>query len=108
MRRSVEETAEAEADALEAFKWYLDNALTERPALRFRDELKDCYRRIGESPERYPIYRRNTRRALLHSYPYGVIFRIEPKRVVVIALMHLRRRPGYGTRRRTGTRPRKS
>ena len=100
MTRNVEETEEAEGDALRAFKWYLDNALTEQAALRFRDELEDCYQRIGEAPERYPIYRRDARRALLHSYPYGVIYRIASDRIIVVAVMHLRQRPGYGTTRR--------
>ena len=102
MQRSVEVTRLAEADALRAFVWYLDNCLSERPALGFQAELRNCYRRIEQSAEQFPEYRRGARRALLQTYPYGVVFRIVEPRVIITAVMHLKQRPGFGARRSPG------
>lgn len=49
---------------------------------------------IAEHPLRYPVIRRNTRRALLSRFPYAVYFRIYEEVVVVVACMHGRRNPG--------------
>ena len=48
---------------------------------------------IAEHPLRYPIIRRNTRRALLRRFPYVVYYRIYDDVVVVVACMHGRRNP---------------
>jgi hypothetical protein len=34
-------------------------------------------------------------RALANRYPYGVLYAVEPDRIYVAAVMHLRQRPGY-------------
>ncbi len=37
----------------------------------------------------------NIRRRIVPRFPFGVLYSVEPERVVVVAVMHLRRRPGY-------------
>lgn len=37
----------------------------------------------------------NCRRRRFKKFPYGVVFRVHDGAIVVIAVMHLRRRPGY-------------
>jgi toxin ParE1/3/4 len=39
------------------------------------------------------------RRRLVHRFPFGVVYEIESENISVIAIMHLRRRPGYWKRR---------
>jgi plasmid stabilization system protein ParE len=39
------------------------------------------------------------RRRLLQRFPFGVVYEVETQNISVIAIMHLRRRPGYWKRR---------
>jgi hypothetical protein len=32
---------------------------------------------------------------LVPKFPYGLLYRIEPARIYIVAVMHLHRRPGY-------------
>ena len=68
-------------------------------ANRFGDALDRAIERIAETPERFPIYLANTRRLLLRRFPYAVIYRLDPGRIIVLAIAHQRRRPGYWQRR---------
>ena len=81
----------AAADIDEAFLWYE----AQRPGLGHdflaaADTLIDV---IAEHPLRYPVIRRNTRRALLRRFPYAMFFRIYDEVIVVVACMHGRRNP---------------
>jgi toxin ParE1/3/4 len=35
------------------------------------------------------------RRVLVPEFPFAVIYRLEPDRIFILAVMHLKRRPGY-------------
>jgi plasmid stabilization system protein ParE len=48
---------------------------------------------IAEHPLRYPVIRRNTRRALLRRFPYAIYYRVYGDVIVVVACMHGRRDP---------------
>jgi plasmid stabilization system protein ParE len=39
------------------------------------------------------------RRRLMQRFPFGVVYEVETENISVIAIMHLRRRPGYWKRR---------
>jgi toxin ParE1/3/4 len=41
------------------------------------------------------------RRRLIERFPFGVVYELESANISVIAVMHLRRRPGYWKRRRS-------
>jgi plasmid stabilization system protein ParE len=43
---------------------------------------------------------RCTRRLLLPRFPYHVVYRLSPAEIVVVAVAHAKRRPGYWKRRR--------
>jgi plasmid stabilization system protein ParE len=36
-----------------------------------------------------------TRRALVGRFPYQVVYRLTPTEIVIVAIAHLKRRPGY-------------
>ena len=36
-----------------------------------------------------------TRRALVAKFPYQVVYRVRPSELVIVAIAHLKRRPGY-------------
>ncbi len=81
----------AAADIEEAFHWYEG----QRPGLGdgFRFELKATLDRVAANPQLYQVLHRNTRRALLRRFPYGVFYREYPEAIVVVAVMHGRRAP---------------
>ena len=37
----------------------------------------------------------HTRRALVARFPYQVVYRLRPTELVIVAIAHLKRRPGY-------------
>lgn len=82
---------EARRDALEAHRWYEAQA----PGLgaQFRDELEATLEGICETPTAFPVLLRDTRRARLRRFPYGVFFREYDETVVVVAVLHGRRDP---------------
>ena len=58
--------------------------------------------RIKSFPKAWHPYTSNTRRCLTRRFPYGVVYQILESEIVVIALVHSSRKPGYW-RDRLGT-----
>ena len=83
----------AEQEMLDAAMYYELQA----PGLGsdFLDKIDTAVQEIGENPERCPIIQSKTRRRFIHRFPYALLYRVDPKEVVVQATMHLRRRPNY-------------
>lgn len=81
----------AAADIDEAFLWYEG----QRPGLghEFLAAAQRLIDAVARHPLRYPIVRRDTRRALLRRFPYAVYFRVYGEVIVVVACMHGRRSP---------------
>jgi plasmid stabilization system protein ParE len=89
---------DADIEVEEAALWYEE----QRPGLglEYMAAVSRVILDIGESPERFPVWRLPWRRALLRRFPYVVFFDIEEDRVVVWAVAHTKRRPGYWIARR--------
>ena len=81
----------AAADIDEAFLWYEG----QHPGLghEFLAAAQTLIDAVAQYPLRYPVARRNTRRALLRRFPYAIYFRIYDEAIVVVACMHGRRNP---------------
>ena len=82
---------EAEQDLSDAASWYEERQ--SGLGHRFLDEILTTFVSLAETPLRYPVVHRNTRRALIHRFPFGVYYRIENNNIVVIAVMHGSRDP---------------
>ena len=82
---------EAERDLLDAASWYEE----QQSGLghQFLDESLATFSTIAERPFLYPSVHRNTRRALIHRFPFGVYYRVGGAIVVVVAIMHGSRDP---------------
>jgi len=88
----------------EAAAWY-----DERVAglgVRFLTEVEAAFARIDEMPLLGPpwLHRRvppGVRRMFVRSFPYSAVYIVEP-RLVVVAIAHAHRRPGYWKVRLTG------
>ena len=83
----------AGADIEEAFVWYEG----QRPGLGddSLDAIRTVFEVLEESPRRYRVVHRDTRRANLRRFPYGVFYRMIRSEVVVLAIIHLHRDPAH-------------
>ena len=88
----------AAADVEDAFLWYE----SQRPGLgdEFLDELALVLGVIAEHPNRFPIIHRDTRRALLHRFPYALFYRVLDEKIIIVACMHGKRNPAHWQLRR--------
>jgi toxin ParE1/3/4 len=67
---------------------------------RFADMIEEALRRIVESPATWRIMEDDVRRCLTHVFPYGVLYSVEADFILVLAVSHLARKPGYWKARR--------
>ena len=88
---------EAQRDIGDAAAWY--EAQREGLGHEFLDELARTLKLVGANPTLYPLVHRQTRRALLHRFPFAVFYRAEDRQVMVIAVMHAKRSPRHWKRR---------
>lgn len=83
----------AEMEMMDAAMYYEGQA----PGLGvdFLPKIDTALHEISETPLRWPVIRSNIRRRLIHRFPYGLLYRDDPDEVVILATMHLHRRPDY-------------
>jgi plasmid stabilization system protein ParE len=62
---------------------------------RFVAAVESAILGIQESPERWPIFEQDVRRRLVRVFPYVILYDIEPKSILVIAVMHTHQKPFY-------------
>jgi toxin ParE1/3/4 len=67
----------------------------QRPGLgaQFVAEVDSAVRLAAAHPERFPIKHAGVRSVPVRRFPYAVFYRIEPDRIVVLAVFHGRRNP---------------
>ena len=62
---------------------------------RFKEEVKKAIKRIAKYPEAWSVERGDVRGALLHKFPYKLLYSIEADHIFVIAVAHQHRKPDY-------------
>ena len=83
----------AEAELQSAVQYYEERQVG--LGLEFAEEVYATLARIEEHPEAWSRVSANTRRCLLHRFPFGVIYQVRLDGLHIIAIAHLHRRPGY-------------
>ena len=84
---------EARTEYLDAVAYY-----EERQAglgARFAMEFESTLRRIAEAPARWNTLEGEIRRCLTRTFPFGVLYFIAADHILVLAVMHHNRKPGY-------------
>jgi plasmid stabilization system protein ParE len=81
------------AEAEKAVAWYAQR--NAHAAVAFARAVSHAIDLISESPERWPVYLEGTRRILVERFPFQLVYRVGGTRVLVVAVAHGRRRPGY-------------
>ena len=65
-------------------------------AVAFAHEIDTAISRITDSPLRYPQGEHGTREFILHwRFPYTVVYRIKDSLIVIVAVAHQSKEPGY-------------
>jgi toxin ParE1/3/4 len=82
---------EADADLKEALAWYEE--IHPDLGMRFALAVDAAIEVIARSPLAFQIVHLKIRRAGVRRFPYGLFFKVESNRIVVIACMHGRRNP---------------
>jgi plasmid stabilization system protein ParE len=85
--------AQAEAELNEAVDYYT----ARQPGLGrdFAHEVDTAIQNILAYPNAWTPLSERTRRCLVNRFPYGVIYQVTDKGILIIAIMQLNRRPGY-------------
>lgn len=93
----VELHPEARAELREARRWYYERSPLS--AFAFADEVDRAVSRIREAPNQFPLADHVTRRLVLRRFPFTVFYRARENEIVIVAVAHQKRRPGYWKQR---------
>jgi hypothetical protein len=93
---------EAKAEVGDAAAWYDDR----EPGLgdRFLDAVLEAQSDVEQHPDRFPPPRHVRASRALHcrrirGFPYSMIYEVREHELLVLAVAHGRRKPGYWTKR---------
>lgn len=85
---------EAEEEMNEAARFY--ERRKKGLGLEFLNEVERTIASILAHPRSGPAISPSIRRRIVHRFPFGVLYAIHSeKKIVIVAVAHLKRRPGY-------------
>jgi toxin ParE1/3/4 len=83
--------------ALEEYRqaalWYAERE--PEVALKFVASVENAIERIVEAPMRWRVVDEDVRRCLTRVFPFGILYTMEDNFLLILAVMHLSRVPGY-------------
>jgi plasmid stabilization system protein ParE len=88
---------EAELEFEAADEWYLSRNF--EASVAFLSDVYDAMENIAQAPQRWPKHLYGTRRFVLQRFPFSVIYLDDPEMIIIIAIAHGKRRPGYWKQR---------
>jgi plasmid stabilization system protein ParE len=83
----------AEAEMTEAALFY--EAASSGLGNDFLDDVQQAMGRLCEYPQAGEVVASGLRRMLLHRFPFSIIYSVETDVILVVAIAHHGRRPGY-------------
>jgi toxin ParE1/3/4 len=89
----------AAQEFVEAIKFYRQRG--PQLAKRFDHEIRAAIGKIMAAPEHWRPLEGDVRRCFVRVFPYSVLYTIEPDYILIVALMHGKREPGYWRNRLT-------
>lgn len=88
----------AEIELSDAFSWY-ENQVSGLGA-DYLNAVEASLYTIKRNPETCPVVHGTIRRCLIRRFPYAIFYLVEPSRIVVLAVFHVRRNPVDWKKRR--------
>jgi toxin ParE1/3/4 len=89
---------EALTEYSEAVQYYAEQRV--EIAQAFINAIEDTIYRIREFPTRYALIDEDVRRCMVRRFPYGILYTVEQDYILILAVMHCSREPGYWKNRR--------
>ena len=84
---------QAEEEYLTSLDWYVERSPL--AAANFQKAFERAIEKIQAAPTRWPIYFEGCRKYALHQFPFAIVYRVFPSHVMVLAVAHGHRQPGY-------------
>jgi hypothetical protein len=89
--------SESKTELLQAVEYY--EQCSTGLGLEFSEEVYSSIKQILRFPLAWSSSSKNTRRCLTKRFPYGIIYAINEDSIIIIAIMHLNRKPNYWHKR---------
>lgn len=89
---------EAEIEFNEYIDYYEN--IQENLGLEFAKEVYKAIQRVLNFPNAWQKLDNNLRRCLLNRFPFGIIYYQEKDKIVILAIMSLKRKPNYWKNRK--------
>jgi toxin ParE1/3/4 len=83
----------------EAVQFYKERGWT--LGQRFAKEIRVTIAKIVATPDRWRVVEQDVRVCRARVFPYAVLYTIEPDYILIVAVAHGKRRPGYWRHRLT-------
>lgn len=87
----------ARAELRAARNWYYQRSPLS--AIAFAQTVDKAISSIKEAPNTYPLADHGTRKFVLQRFPFSIFYRAWETEVVIVAVAHEKRRPGYWSSR---------
>jgi len=81
----------AKEELIEAISYY--NSQSEGLGYEFATEIKRTLERIAQYPDAWFKLSSRTRRCRTNRFPYGVIYQVRKEILLIVAVMHLSKKP---------------
>ena len=88
---------EARAELREAHRWYYERSPLS--AMAFAHAVDNAVSRIVEAPNQFPIAEHRTHKLVLQRFPFNIFYLPGDSEIVIVAVAHQKRRPGYWANR---------
>jgi plasmid stabilization system protein ParE len=76
-----------------AARWY--RRRSPQAARRFKNAIRQASSQVQKHPDAWEMWDPPFRRYFLRSFPFALVYTEEEQTILIIAVMHLRREPGY-------------
>ena len=94
---NIEFLTPAQSELEEAYTYY--EAQRQGLGAHFLDEILRVIKNIQAHPKAWPRFSDRTRRCLASKFPYAVIYQLRENMILIVAVAHLHRKPGYWNER---------
>jgi plasmid stabilization system protein ParE len=83
----------ARADFDESFDWYANRS--SEAATRFSNAVEEAFERIAQTPLQFAKVDSSHYGCPVTRFPFRIVYCIEAERILVVAIVHAKRRPNY-------------
>ncbi len=61
----------------------------------FKNAVKEAIGRIKKYPTSWPVELGKVRKCFVHKFPYKILYSVQQESIVILAIAHQHRKPGY-------------